>query len=143
MYIMLCIFLSFKYLHLEYNKSIFQSHLFFFYLFNKIVLFSLKKISFFPTDHRLILRFYGLHNRNVNASFLVNYFILKFGQYFSLSEILKPIMYKLQDLYYVRGARLIFSGRLTRKERAAYIFEVIDNALINSNIGLIMHLTSR
>jgi hypothetical protein len=49
-------------------------------------------------------------------------------------------MYKLQDLYYVRGARLIFSGRLTRKERAAYIFEVIDNALINSNIGLIMHL---
>jgi hypothetical protein len=111
---------SFRYLNLQYNTKIFQSRLYLYRLYSQIITFSLKKISFYKSSH-LMLRFYGLHNRNLNANFLLNYFIVKLGQYFILNDILEPIVHRLKSLPQMRGFRLIFSGRLTRKERAAYI----------------------
>jgi len=112
---------SFRYLHLQYNKKIFQSRLYLFQVYAKILTYSLHKIIFFSTDRRFIVKFYGLHNRNLNANFLLNYFLIKLGQYFILNDILQPIIHRLQNQGHVKGFRLIFSGRLTRKERAAYI----------------------
>nr|ADD25161.1 ribosomal protein S3 [Didymium iridis]ADD25162.1 ribosomal protein S3 [Didymium iridis] len=113
--------LSFNYLQLQYNKQIFQRHLPTFHLFSKILLFTLRKAIFIPNDRRLITRFYIMNNLNLNADFLLNYFMIKLGQYFSLNEILSPILRRLKRLTDLDGFRIIFSGRLTRKERAAYI----------------------
>jgi hypothetical protein len=58
---------SFRYLHFQYNKRIFQSRFFLFNFLSKFALFSLKKVAFLPTDNKVILRYYGLHNRNINS----------------------------------------------------------------------------
>jgi len=113
--------LSFNYLQLQYNKQIFQKHLYSFYLFSNILLFTLRKAIFIPNDRRLIVRFYIMNNLNLNANFLLNYFIIKLGQYFQLNDIVSPIVKRLKRLIDLEGFRLIFTGRLTRKERAAYI----------------------
>lgn len=113
--------LSHSYLQLQYNKQIFQTRLYTFHLYSRILLFTLRKAMFIPTDHRLIVRYYVMNNLNLNASYLLNYFIVKLGQYFKLSDIMIPIVQRLKRLNDLDGFRLIFSGRLTRKERAAYI----------------------
>jgi len=110
-------------LRLRYNTEIFQSRLHAYHLYGKIIAFSVRKLTFFSNDHRVITRFYGMHNRNLNAHFLLNYIIIKLGQYFLLNDIIKPIIRRLKGLPEVFGFRLIFTGRLTRKERAAYILK--------------------
>jgi hypothetical protein len=112
---------SFKYLHFQYNKDIYQLRFMRFNLLSKFVLFSLKKVSFISTDNKLILRYYGLHNRSFNAQFFLNFIIHKLGQYFRINTILNPIINRLNRLYVVKGYRFIISGRLTRRERAAFI----------------------
>jgi hypothetical protein len=111
----------FKYLHFQYNKSIYQLRFIRYNLLSKFVLFSLKKVSFISTDNKLILRYYGMHNRSFNAQFFLNFILHKLGQYFRLNAILNPILNRLNRLSVVKGYRFIVSGRLTRKERAAFI----------------------
>jgi len=112
---------SFRYLYFQYNKDIYQSRFIRFNLLSKFVLFSLKKVSFIPTDGKVVLRYYGLHNRNFNARFILNYILVKLGQYFRLNDILNPLLNRFQRLPSVKGYRFIVSGRLTRRERAAFI----------------------
>jgi hypothetical protein len=113
--------LSFNYLQLQYNKQVLLKHLHIFHLFSKILSFTFRKAIFIPNDNRLIIRYYIMNNLNLNSSFLLNYFIIKLGQYFQLNDILIPIVRRLKRLTELEGFRLIFTGRLTRKERAAYI----------------------
>jgi hypothetical protein len=113
--------LSHSYLQLQYNKQIFQTRLYTFHLYSRILLFTLRKAIFIPNDRRLIVRYYVMNNLNLNANYLLNYFIVKLGQYFKLNDIMIPIVQRLKRLNDLEGFRLIFSGRLTRKERAAYI----------------------
>ena len=51
----------------------------------------------------------------------MNYFTIKLGQYFQLNDIIRPIIRRLRRFRSIAGFRFIFSGRLTRKERAAFI----------------------
>jgi hypothetical protein len=114
---------SFKYLHLRYNKLLFNRRLRLFKLYSKILTFTLYKAMFIATDRRVIIKFFGLHNRNVNAHLLLNYFMVKLGQYFALGSIMNPLIRRLKRLDMVAGFRFVFAGRLTRKERASCIVE--------------------
>jgi len=111
----------FKSIYLRYNKKLFQSRLLLYNLYAKILLFTIRKTAFIPNDRQLIVKFFALHNRNLSAQFLVNYIIIKLGQYFYLNSIINPIIYRYKRLNVINGFRIIISGRLTRKERAAYI----------------------
>jgi len=111
----------FNYSQLKYNKQVLRRHLYIFHLYSKILLFTLRKAIFIPHDRRLIVKYYIMNNLNVNANFLVNYIMAKLSQYFSLNSILSPLLKHLKRLTVLDGYRFIFSGRLTRKERAAYI----------------------
>jgi len=113
--------MRFKAIYLRYNKKLFQSRLIVFNLYAKILLFTMRKTAFIPNDRHLIVRFHGLHNRNLSAQFLVNYIISQLGQYLKLKWILTPLVSRMKRLTLVDGYRIIISGRLTRKERAAYI----------------------
>ena len=110
-----------KYKHVQFNKPIIQTRHHLFQLYAKILLFTLYKSAFIKRDDLLITKFYGLHSRNISAQFLVNYIIIKLGQYFTLNPIIKPVIRRLQRLSYIDGFRFIISGRLTRRERASYI----------------------
>jgi hypothetical protein len=112
---------TFKNVYLKYNKKLFQSRLLFFNLYAKILHFTLRKTTFITNDRQLIIKFFALHNRNLSAQFLVNYICLKLGQYFDLNSIIKPIIRRFKRQDSINGFRFIISGRLTRKERAAYI----------------------
>lgn len=111
----------YKFVYLQYNKKIFRSRLILFNLYAKILLLTLRKTTFISTNHQLIVKFMALHNRNFSAQFLVNYISLKLGQYFRLNSIIKPIIRRFLRIRSITGFRFIISGRLTRKERAAYI----------------------
>lgn len=62
-----------------------------------------------------------MNNRNINVSFLLNYFVIKLGQYFRFNVIFNQLKRRFDKLYYVVGWRVVVCGRLTRKERAAFI----------------------
>lgn len=111
----------YKFVYLQYNKKIFRSRLILFNLYAKILLLTLRKTTFISTDRQLIVKFLALHNRNFSAQFLVNYISFKLGQYFYLNSIIKPIIRRFLRIRSITGFRFIISGRLTRKERAAYI----------------------
>lgn len=112
---------SFRYLYFQYNKKIFQSRFIRFNLLSKLVIFSLKKIAFNLNNGVITLRYYGLHNRNYNAQFLLNYLLVKLGQYYKIKQIINPLINSLKRMPFIKGFRFIISGRLTRKERAFFI----------------------
>jgi hypothetical protein len=112
---------QFRYRYLQFNKPIIQTRHRLFQLYGKIILFTLFKACFIRRDHLIITRFYGLYNRNICAQFLVNYIIVKLSQYFTIHPVINPIIRRLERLEYIDGFRFIISGRLTRRQRAAYI----------------------
>jgi hypothetical protein len=114
---------TFRHLHFRYNKAIFQNRLLFFCILSKVAVFSLKKVAFISTGKDIIIRYYGLHNRNVTAQFLVNYLLVKLRQYFVINAILNPITQRLRTLAYIKGYRIVISGRLNRRERASYFIK--------------------
>jgi len=114
---------SFRYKYLQYNKKIYQSRFLLFNFLSKFALFSLNKVAFITTENKVILRYYGLHNRNYNAQFFLHYILTKLSQYFLLNDIINPILYRLKRLPSVKGYRFIISGRLTRAERASFILK--------------------
>nr|ADZ99057.1 ribosomal protein S3 [Physarum polycephalum] len=111
----------FKSIYLRYNKKLLQTRLILYNLYAKILIFTMAKTTFIPNDRQLIVRFLGLNNRNYSAQFLVNYISIKLGQYFNFNSIIKPIIRYYKRRSAIDGFRFIISGRLTRKERAAYI----------------------
>jgi len=112
---------QFRYRYLQFNKPIIQTRHRLFQLYSKIILFTLFKACFIRRDRLITTRFYGLYNRNICAQFLVNYIIIKLGQYFTIHPVINPLIRRLQRLEYIDGFRFIISGRLTRRQRAAYI----------------------
>jgi hypothetical protein len=124
---------SFRYLYFQYNKKIFQSRFIRFNLLSKLILFSLKKISFNLPNNMITLRYYGLHNRNYNAQFLLNYLLVKLGQYYKIQQILDPLVNNLKRMPFIKGFRFIVSGRLTRKERAFFIVKSVRRMPLSSH----------
>lgn len=114
---------SFRYKHILFNKPIFQERHRLFQIYSKVILYTLYKASFIKRDKLMITKFYGLNNLNLSAQFLVNYIILKLGLYFAIAPIIKPLIRRLKRVHFIDGFRFIISGRLTRKERAAYIYK--------------------
>jgi len=113
-----------KYVYHRFNKVIFQER--FLMLKTMSFLFSetigrLYHSSRFVLLKQSIIRFMALHNKNVNADFLVNYILAKLRQFFIIDDILQPLLSHIRRLTTVKSYRFIIAGRLTRKERAAYM----------------------
>jgi hypothetical protein len=94
-----------------------------FNLYSKILTFSLQKTCFLNNKNILTVAYYGLANKNISADLLLNMLIIQLGDYINYKNILNNIARRLQRLKHIEGFRIILSGRLTRKERAAYIIK--------------------
>jgi ribosomal protein S3 len=109
---------SFRYLIFQYHENLVSKY-FIFNFFSQVITLSLKKLHF--TRKITSIRFIGLHDRNINANVLVNYIIIKLKQYILLNEIITPLLRRLKEHSNIIGFRIIVSGRLTRKDRAAFL----------------------
>ena len=61
----------------------------------------------------------GQNKFRFNSSLVLNYILIKLGQYFSIHEIINPLSYYIKGLTSISGYKILITGRLTRKERAA------------------------
>lgn len=109
---------AFKHLNFFYFKKVFQERYFIFQGASSAIYSSIKA---FDKNDIVKVSFWGMHVRNLTASFITQYIILKLAKYFTIQEILRPVLHSLKRASYIKGFRIIVAGRLTRKERAAYI----------------------
>ena len=79
--------------------------------------------------------FFGKHTRNVSAQILLKYILQKLGQYFTIQEILKPIIFDLRSSPLLNGFKIIIAGRVTRKERAAFLIKKAGNLPLNKKVA--------
>ncbi len=112
---------SFKYQFFIFNHILINKRFRLLYNISKLIGFSLQKVAFLNETNSSNIRFYAMNNRHVNAQFIANYMYIKLARYFTIHEILGPIMSRLKRLNYISGFRFVISGRLTRKQRAWFI----------------------
>jgi len=108
----------FRHLNIYYFKKIYRDR---FFLFQTASLALGHSIHVFDRSPNIDLSFLGMHLRNTTATLITNYIHIKLGQYFSIQEILRPLVFDLKNSPQLLGFRLVIAGRLTRKERAAFM----------------------
>lgn len=72
-------------------------------------------------DRRFKMGFHAFQYRTITALQICNFITVKLGQYFKLYEVQSPILQLLKKNPAIAGFRILIVGRLTRKERGAYI----------------------
>jgi hypothetical protein len=74
--------------------------------------------------HHYKLYVLGLAKNNINAHIVAEYFYIRLKQYYTIFEILRSINFFLKQLLYkkklIKGYKITFAGRFSRKQRATY-----------------------
>lgn len=78
-------------------------------------------INAFDKFKKIRCNFFGMHTKNITSSLIANYICHKLGQYFSIQQILGPVLRDLTRSPILQGFKIVVAGRLTRKERAAFM----------------------
>jgi hypothetical protein len=86
---------------------------------NKVIYLTLSK-KLHRIQSQCVIRFYLLNNKNLSINLIMNYILIKLGQYFYINNIVYPLKRRLERQPGVDAFRMIITGRLTRKERAFY-----------------------
>jgi len=109
---------SYRHFNVYYFEYIFKER---FLIFQGASLAIASSIKAFDKNDNVVVSFNGLHVRNTSALMITNYILVKLDQYFTIFDILRPILRELKQSNTLNGFRIVVAGRLTRKERAAYI----------------------
>lgn len=83
-------------------------------------------------EHRFKIGFHALQYRTITAQQICNFISVKLGQYFKLYEVQSPILHLLKKNPGIAGFRILIVGRLTRKERGAYILRQHGSIPLNA-----------
>ena len=84
---------------------------------------------------KLRLNVIRLQSNNVTPTFIVNYISFKLKQKYSLPWILRPILRDLQakkNQNKIRGFKLLYAGRFTRKQIADYSWTTLGKTSLNT-----------
>jgi hypothetical protein len=98
-------------------------------------------ISTFDAIEGISCNFVGMHTKNTNAYLIANYICHKLGQYFYIKQILSPVMRDLKRQKFLKGFKIIVAGRLTRKERAAFLVRKRGSVTLSKNSAFIEQAT--
>jgi hypothetical protein len=93
-------------------------------IFNRVsqVMYQTLMSSFDNQYSKYCFSIYGMHMKNLNAQFLLNFILFRLGQYIPINPILNEINFRLRrNKQEINGFKILVSGRLTRKERASVI----------------------
>jgi hypothetical protein len=79
----------------------------------------------------------SLSKNNVNANIVGEFFFVRLKQYYTVWEVLRNVNYLLQSLMrrkrcFVRGYKILCSGRFSRKQRATYSWRVFGSLAVGS-----------
>lgn len=79
-------------------------------LFRSLIeLLKIKKLTFNVTSQ---------NKYKFGSSLVLNYILIKLGQYFMINEIVNPLSFFIKGLTAIAGYKIFIRGRLTRRERA-------------------------
>lgn len=121
---------SFKHLNISYFKKLYRSR---FLIFHGAFTAMKASISSFDRAKKIGVSFRGMYLRNVTAALVCNYIVHKLGQYFTIHEILKPVIFDLRRSPRLDGFKIVVAGRLTRKERAAFLIRKKGKLTLSKN----------
>lgn len=110
--------ITFRHLNNIYFKKIFKERFLIFNIASFAISYSLNS---FNKNNEYLIRFKGLHLHHISASMVSHFISIKLSQYHTIHDILRPLLNHLKRIKMIRGFKILVAGRLTRKERAAYI----------------------
>lgn len=107
-------------------------------IIKQLFFLNLKKIGIINYSKLFIV---GLSKWNVNASIIAEFFYIRLKQYYTIWEILRTINYLFKLLRFkyriIKGYRIVFSGRFTRKQRSTYSWRTVGSispSTVKSNL---------
>jgi ribosomal protein S3 len=101
--------------------------------FKLVLSFYLKKFFHSFTSPNLFIL--GLSKKNVNASIISEFFLIRLKQYYTIWEVLKNINFLFKGLMrknMVRGYKITCSGRFSRKQRTTYSWKSFGSLGLSS-----------
>ena len=108
--------LSFSFFNFIHFKKKFFSKFVFFKGVSKTIYRSVIELT---ENKKLLYNAVGQNKFRFNSSLVLNYILIKLGQYFTIHEIVNPLSFYIKSLTSISGYKILITGRLTRKERAA------------------------
>ena len=108
--------LSFSFFNFLNFKKNFFSRFVFFKGVSKTVYRSIIDLT---NNNKMNFSVVGQNKFRFNSSLVLNYILIKLSQYFTIHEIVNPLSYYIKGLTSIAGYKILITGRLTRKERAA------------------------
>ncbi|RYE05329.1 MAG: hypothetical protein EOP33_06465 [Rickettsiaceae bacterium] len=78
-----------------------------------------KSVSQITKTNKLMFSVTSQNKYKFGSSLVLNYILIKLGQYFNINEIVNPLSFFIKHLTCIAGYKILIRGRLTRKERAA------------------------
>jgi hypothetical protein len=108
--------LSFSFFNFLHFKKKFFSKFVFFKGVSKTIYRSVIELT---KNNKLNFNVVGQNKFRFNSSLVLNYILIKLGQYFTIHEIVNPLSFYIKSLTSISGYKILITGRLTRKERAA------------------------
>jgi ribosomal protein S3 len=78
-----------------------------------------KSVTEITKINKLMFSVTSQNKYKFGSSLVLNYILIKLGQYFNINEIVNPLSYFIKHLTCIAGYKILIRGRLTRKERAA------------------------
>lgn len=109
---------SYRHLNIHYFRKIMNSR---YIIFQSAHAAIRNSINSFDKFNKIRSNFFGMHTKNITSSLICNYICHKLGQYFSIQQILGPVLRDLRRSPLLQGFKIVVAGRLTRKERAAFM----------------------
>eukprot|EP01111_Echinosteliopsis_oligospora_P004878 TRINITY_DN17993_c0_g1_i1.p1 TRINITY_DN17993_c0_g1~~TRINITY_DN17993_c0_g1_i1.p1 ORF type:complete len:250 (+),score=-32.77 TRINITY_DN17993_c0_g1_i1:558-1307(+) len=112
--------IHYSYSYSFYNFLNFKHRFFSKYIFFKGVSKTLfRSVLELTNATKLTFNVTGQNKFRFNSSLVLHYILIKLGQYFNINEIVNPLSYFIKYLTTIAGYKILITGRLTRKERAA------------------------
>lgn len=106
-------------------------------LFHNLHYALVNTIREFDKTKVIYTQFFGMYTKNITSTLITNYICHKLEQYFRIQQIIGPIMSNLKKNRSFLGFRLIIAGRLTRKERAAFLVRKNKRVTLGSKDAII------
>jgi ribosomal protein S3 len=109
---------------------------------HRLVLPVLNRVSMIPIN----LQFFGIDNDTVTSYFVSRYIARKLEMRFRINELFTPIgrdlRYIIRNTAYIRGYKIQFVGRITRRDRVRTSWTLGGNIPMGKIKAFVEHATS-
>ncbi len=120
---------SYKHLDMYAFERFYETRYYMFQVASNAIRMSIEEID---KNTNVKISFLGLSMFNVTASHVTNYILFKLRNFFSINQIVKPLLREFQRKNIVKSYRIMVVGRLTRKQRAWHLIRQNQGVTLGS-----------